>query len=137
MKSANFAALAAAMLAACTSSSDSPDNAAVFAAIQTGRSGGEVIAQGLVTLVFPSSLGPSGLHERFDIRIGSGVAEQDIAVADNITVGEPAPVHRGDSVIVKGVLELDPSGPVIHWTHHDPRFRHPSGFVEVGGKKYE
>lgn len=136
MKSAVFAALTAAVLAACASA-QSPDNAAVFGAIDAGRSGGEVVAQGIVTRVFQPSLGVSGLHERFDIRISSGAAEQDIAVADNITVGEPAPVHPGDSVIVKGVLELDPSGPVIHWTHHDPRFHHPSGFVEVGGKKYE
>jgi hypothetical protein len=25
---------------------------------------------------------------------------------------------------------------LIHYTHHDPRARHPSGYVRVGGRLY-
>ena len=114
-----------------------PDNAHALDDIQSGRSGDEVIVEGIVTHVGHTSRGETGAHEHFDIRISSGAAEQDILVADNITVGVQAPVKRGDDVVVKGVLEVDPSGPVIHWTHHDPANRHPAGFVMVGGRMYE
>ena len=133
------AAAAIVALAATVSCSGSvrPDNARALDDIQNGRSGDEVIVEGMVTHVGRTSRGESGTHEHFDIRISSGAAEQDILIADNITVGVQAPVKRGDDVIVKGVLEVDPSGPVIHWTHHDPENRHQAGFVMLGGRIYE
>ncbi len=131
------AAIVAVVLGGCVSAGEHPDNPAALAAIQAGRGGGEVVVEGVVTHVARSSHGDAGVHERFDIRIGSGAAEQDIEVADNITVGTAAPVHQGDDVIVKGVLEIDPAGPVIHWTHHDPSFRHTGGYVVVHGKMYD
>lgn len=130
------ALLAAAFVAACGAGIKS-DNAAAVADIEAGRSGDEVTVEGVVTRVGRDSNGETGTHERFDIRIGSGAAEQDILVADNITVGMQAPVKRGDSVIVRGVLEIDPGGPVIHWTHHDPANRHEGGFVMLDGRMYE
>jgi uncharacterized protein DUF3465 len=131
------AACGASALAAACGASVRADNAAAFSDIQSGRSGDEVTVEGVVTHVGRASRGDSGVHEHFDIRISSGAAEQDILVADNITVGVQAPVKRGDDVIVRGVLEIDPSGPVIHWTHHDPANRHESGFVMLGGRMYE
>jgi len=128
---------AAAGIASSCGAGARPDNAQALDDIQNRRSGDEVIVEGIVTHVGRTSRGGSGEHEHFDIRIASGAAEQDILVADNITVGAQAPVERGDDVIVKGVLEVDPSGPVIHWTHHDPANRHPAGFVMVGGRIYE
>lgn len=130
--------IAVALLATgCTAASVRPDNAAALADIAAHRSGDEVIVEGIVSRVDHTSSGPTGVHERFDIRVSSGAAEHDVLVADNISVGEPAPVRHGDDVIVKGVLEIDPSGPVIHWTHHDPSFRHAAGFVIVHGKMYD
>lgn len=132
-----IAACAIVTLACACSRGVKADNAAAFADIQAGRSGDEVTVEGVVTRVGRESKGDSGVHEHFDVRISSGAAEQDILVADNITVGMQAPVKRGDDVVVRGVLEIDPSGPVIHWTHHDPANRHQSGFVMVGGRMYE
>jgi len=129
-------AFACACLCACASAAK-PDNASAMRDIQSGLSGDEVVVEGIVTHVGRSSRGDVGVHEHFDIRISSGAAEQDLLVADNITVGVAAPVRRGDDVIVRGVLEIDPSGPVIHWTHHDPAMRHPGGFVIDGGRMYE
>jgi hypothetical protein len=131
-----LAAFVAMAVAGC-SGAVRPDNAQAIDDIQNGRSGDEVIVEGMVTHVGRTSHGESGTHEHFDIRISSGAAEQDILIADNITVGVQAPVKRGDDVIVKGVLEVDPNGPVIHWTHHDPENRHQAGFVMLGGRIYE
>jgi hypothetical protein len=134
--SASKALLLAVVLAGC-GSSDRPDNAAAFEAMHAYRSGDEVVVEGLVLRVEPSAMGPSGAHEHFTVRVVSAGQTVDVDVADNVTIGEMAPVKTGDDVIVKGVLEMDPSGPIIHWTHHDPELRHVSGFVEVGGNRYE
>ena len=122
---------------ACTAKIDQPDNAAALDDIRSGRSGIEVVVQGTVLQILP--LGPSvvsGQHERFVIAVRDG-SEQDILVAHNVSIAPAVPVHRGEQVIVRGELAVDPSGPVIHWTHHDPRFRHPPGFVELNGRFYE
>ena len=137
MRVVSFAVTIAAALAGCGIPADTPDNAAALADIRSHRGGREVVVEGPVTRVFSPSGSASGTHERFDVRVESGGAAEDFLVADNITVGSPAPVRRGDDVVVKGVLELDPSGPVIHWTHHDPRFGHAGGFVQLNGKKYD
>lgn len=134
---ASFAAIVAVISIAACGGGVRPDNAQAVDDIQNGRSGDEVIVEGIVTHVGRTSRGESGTHEHFDVRISSGATEQDILVADNITVGVQAPVKRGDDVIVKGVLEVDPSGPVVHWTHHDPKNRHQAGFVMLGGRIYE
>jgi hypothetical protein len=131
-------ALFAALLSGCALlHADRPDNAAALALIHAHRSGDEVVVEGTVTRTERASHGPSGVHERFDVRIASDGTSQDIAVADNVSVGTAAPVRPGDDITVKGVLEIDSSGPVIHWTHHDPRFRHPGGYVIVHGTKYD
>ncbi len=131
-----WAAVCAAAVAACDAQTH-PDNAAALADIQSGKSGDEVVVQGIVSHVGRTTGGESGTHEHFDVRISSGAAEQDILVADNVSIGAAAPVRTGDTVIVKGVLEVDPTGPVIHWTHHDPANRHVAGFVLLDGKMYD
>jgi hypothetical protein len=47
------------------------------------------------------------------------------------------PLRAGETVTVKGQFEDDPTGGVIHWTHHDPSGRHVGGYVLAGGKYYE
>jgi hypothetical protein len=135
-------ALAAALCTACsnpgawgTAHADPPNNAAALDDVAAGRGGEEVVVAGTVMRVYAPRRSSSGVHERFVLALTGSSAR--MLVADNLTIGQAAPLHAGDHVIVKGVLELDPSGPVIHWTHHDPRFRHPGGYIEVGGKVYE
>ncbi len=139
MKLATAALLAAAsVLGACANRQvDAADNAAALGDIRSGRSGDEVVVEGTVERVYPTLRGPGGEHELFLIYMRESSTGMRITVAHNIAVARPAPLRTGDRVTVKGVLELDPSGPVIHWTHHDPRFRHQPGYIEVGGKLYD
>lgn len=130
-------ALVMSVAVGCTLGPGKPDNAAAIADIRAGRSGDEVVVEGTVTHVGRSTSGESGSHEHFDIAIASADGRESIFVADNTTIGTRAPVRRGDDVIVKGVLEIDPQGPMIHWTHHDPAGRHESGYVIVGGHMYD
>lgn len=134
------AALAAALaLAACSSAgSETPDNIAAIDAIHQHHGHQEVTIEGTVAQVLPNQKSLTGLHERFilDVHTGSG-DQQLILVAHNIDIAPQVPLQEGDDVIVHGDLELDPQGPVIHWTHHDPSGRHPPGFIKVHGQTYE
>mgnify|MGYP001449195028 CR=1 FL=1 len=105
--------------------------------IAAGRSGDEVIVEGRVARVLHPEYGPSGEHERFVVTVSDGLHSADVLVAHNVGISPYVPLRRGDDVVVKGVLAIDFGGPVIHWTHHDPRFRHASGFIQVHGHMYE
>lgn len=84
-----------------------------------------------VTRVLGERRSRSGMHEGFVIR----VADRSFKVEDNAGITGAIPLQRGDVVSLLGQLECDDD--VIHWTHHDPSGRHPSGYIKVSGKLYE
>jgi RecG-like helicase len=133
-------AAAAFALAACSSSQSSgPDNLAAIQDIQSHRSGQEVTIEGTVAQSPQIVRGPSGRHQDFMVEVSSGTGEQQlILVAHNVDISTEAPLQEGDDVIVRGELDLDSSGPVIHFTHHDPRGRHVPGFIQIkNGPTYD
>ena len=73
------------------------------------------------------------MHETFDVRSAAGRLE----VVDNVAIAPKCPVHVGDRVEVCGEMVHDRGRPpVVHWTHHDPRHRHPDGFIRLHGRLY-
>jgi Protein of unknown function (DUF3465) len=88
-----------------------------------------------VTRVLGERESRSGLHEGFLIVPSSTQPARTIKVEDNVDITGRIPLRRGDVVSLLGQLECDDY--VIHWTHRDPRGRHPSGYVKVNGKLYE
>ena len=93
-----------------------------------------------VVRVLGDRAGRSGVHEGFVInacpRLTSCTREWTyLKVEDNVDITGPIPLQRGDAVSLLGQLECDDN--VIHWTHHDPRGRHQSGYIKVNGKLYE
>jgi hypothetical protein len=128
------------VLTACSSaSSDQPDNLAAIDAIRTHRSGQEVTVEGTVAQTPHVSRSATGRHEDFLIEVSSGAGEQQlIQVAHNIDIAPEVPLEEGTDIIVRGELDIDRSGPVIHWTHHDPRGRHQPGFIRIkNGPTYD
>lgn len=95
------------------------------------------IPDATVVRVLGERNGRSGEHEGFLITAPDG--DQGIAraykVEDNVNITGPIPLKRGDVVSLLGQFECDDD--VIHWTHHDPRGRHPSGYIKVNGRLYE
>ena len=74
-------------------------------------------------------------HQRFILRLDSG---QTLMVAHNIDVAPRVDgLKAGELVLFKGMYEWNDKGGVIHWTHHDPGYQKPGGWLEYKGKKYQ
>lgn len=56
-------------------------------------------------------------------------------VEDNVSITGVIPLRSGERISLLGQLECDDL--VIHWTHHDPAFRHLSGYIEADGRRYQ
>lgn len=74
-------------------------------------------------------------HQRFILRLTSG---RTLLVAHNIDLAPRiASLKIGDFVEFYGEYEWNQKGGVIHWTHHDPRGRHVSGWLKHNGRTYQ
>lgn len=89
------------------------------------------IPDATVVRVLGERAGRTGEHEGFIIRASANTFK----VEDNVDITGPIPLRSGEVVSLLGQLECNDL--VIHWTHHDPRGRHPSGYVKVHGTLYE
>jgi len=112
-----------------------PDNAAVARAFAEHRSTVQVTAQGVVTSVLSDDDGPSGVHQRFIIRLAGST--QTVLVDNNVTIGKRAPVVQSNDVLVHGEYVWNEQGGLIHFTHHDPARTHEGGWIELHGVRYQ
>lgn len=103
-------------------------------AFQRRESNLQIVGEGVVVKVLKDDTHGSP-HQRFLLRTATG---QTLLVAHNI---ELAPrivdIAEGDTVRFFGEYEWNEKGGVIHWTHHDPRGKHPGGWLEHRGQRYE
>jgi hypothetical protein len=119
---------------ACVPSATS-DNAAVERDYAERRSAVEVTADGMVTRVLADDSGPSGVHQRFIIRLAGST--QTVLVENNLTIGQRAPVSAGNDVTVHGEYVWNDQGGLIHFTHHDPAHTHEGGWIALNGVRYQ
>ena len=132
-----LAGVAILALTACAKQATSIDfNADTCAYYDMHESNREVVADGTVTRILGTRRGPSGTHEGFLLRLGSG-CNLTVRIETNTDLTGPVPIAVGEHVTLKGEYEYYPIGGVIHWTHHDPRGRHEGGYVQAGGQTYQ
>jgi len=73
-------------------------------------------------------------HQRFIVELASG---QTLLISHNIDVAPRiGGLKVGDSVRFNGEYVWNEKGGVVHWTHHDPRGRHVTGWVMHNGTTY-
>ncbi|MDQ2872240.1 MAG: DUF3465 domain-containing protein [Candidatus Eremiobacteraeota bacterium] len=121
-----------ALLFGCAGCASAPPNvAAAVSACARGASHVEVADRGTIARVLGVRRSYSGLHEGFIVQFPSAV----VRVEDNADITGTIPLHRGEPLALQGQYECNDG--VIHWTHHDPSFRHQPGYVEAGGKRYQ
>ncbi|NVK41708.1 MAG: DUF3465 domain-containing protein [Oceanospirillaceae bacterium] len=103
-------------------------------AFSARRSDLQVQGEGRVLKVLPDDLDGSR-HQRFILELGTG---QTLLVAHNIDLAPRIDGLRpGDRVEFYGEYEWNAKGGVLHWTHHDPRGRHPGGWLRHNGRTYQ
>lgn len=94
----------------------------------------QVTGQGTVVKVLRDDRDGSR-HQRFVLRLASGLT---VLVAHNIDLAPRIDALRaGDAVAFSGEYAWNPKGGVIHWTHRDPRGRHPAGWIRHDGQIYQ
>ncbi len=107
---------------------------AIAEAARSGRSDVLVEASGVVHGVLPDDREGSR-HQRLLVRLRN---DQTVLIAHNIDLApRVAGVRRGDPIRFKGEYEWNERGGVVHWTHRDPAGRHPGGWLEHAGRRYD
>jgi hypothetical protein len=95
-----------------------------------------VVAGGTATRILGIRPGRESPHEGFLLRVNEP-CRVVVRVEVNTDFTGPVPLQPGQRVVVMGEYEYDPRGGVLHWAHRDPRGRHPSGYVDAGGQRYQ
>lgn len=94
----------------------------------------QVEGEGVVQKVLPDD-DDGRRHQRFVVELASG---QTVLIAHNIDLApRVVGLREGDVVSFSGEYEWNPQGGVIHWTHRDPRKRHPAGWIKHDGEVYQ
>jgi hypothetical protein len=129
-------ALALVALAGCGGSSTSPtsvtpDDQGLHQAISEGRSGAEVTFNAAL-LGNPKT---SNSHERMRVQSGAG----DVLEIDhNVDLARPVPARKGDRLLVRGDLYIDPGQVGVHCTHKQTSHSCPQpGFIVLQGQTYD
>jgi hypothetical protein len=113
------------------SSSADQEIAVAFANQQSGLA---VSDSGVVDRILSDDT-EGGRHQRFILRLESG---QTLLITHNIDIApRVSGLSVGDSVEFSGQYEWNDKGGVIHWTHHDPRGQHQTGWIKHGGVTYQ
>ncbi|MEM7078312.1 MAG: neutral zinc metallopeptidase [Pseudomonadota bacterium] len=109
-------------------------NNEIHAAFAQRRSDVQVKGEGVVIKVLPDD-NEGSRHQKFILQLDQ---DRSLLVAHNIDLAQRLPgLSRGDRVRFYGEYEWNDRGGVLHWTHHDPAGRHPDGWLEYNGRRYE
>jgi len=74
-------------------------------------------------------------HQKFILEIAPHLT---ILIAHNIDLAPRInSLRKGDIIKFYGEYEYNNKGGVVHWTHHDPRNKHISGWLKHNGRTYQ
>ena len=110
------------------------NNDAISNAFKNNQRGIQVSGSGKVIRILSDDIEGSK-HQRFILKLPSN---QTILIAHNIDLAPRVESLKiGDTISFCGVYEWNSKGGTVHWTHHDPRRRHVSGWLKKGSKTYK
>ena len=110
------------------------EGSALSHAIANKQSDVQVRSSGTIVKVLTDDTKGSQ-HQRFLVKLEGG---HTILIAHNIDLAPRVPSpQEGQTIGFYGEFEWNDKGGVVHWTHHDPRGKHASGWLKYHGKIYE
>ena len=110
------------------------DDEAIGRAFANRQSDIQVEGEGNVIRLLSDDLDGSR-HQRFIVELASG---QTLLITHNIDIAPRVDsLEVGDSVRFNGEYVWNAKGGIIHWTHHDPKGRHVTGWVIHKGNTYK
>lgn len=103
-------------------------------AFQQQQSDIQLTVKATVIKLLPDDL-DGNRHQKFIIQLPN---KQTILVAHNIDLApRVTDLKVGDTVKIFGEYEWSQKGGIMHWTHHDPENKHPHGWIEHQGLRYQ
>ena len=94
----------------------------------------QVKGEGRLIKVLPDD-NDGSKHQRFILKTPEDIT---VLIAHNIDLApRVANLTIGDTVYFSGEYVWNEKGGVVHWTHHDPRGRHESGWLKHNGVTYQ
>ena len=103
-------------------------------AYQNKQSDVQVTGSGEIVKILPDD-NVGSRHQKFIVALGDS---STVLIAHNIDLAPRLnTVREGDFIEFHGEYEWNEKGGVVHWTHHDPKGKHPGGWIEFEGKRYE
>jgi hypothetical protein len=110
---------------------DRPDDAGLHAAVQGGRDGAEVTFDARLV----ADPVDSGGHERLRVEAATG---ERLEIDHNLRLAAEVPARAGDTVVIRGRLYIDASGPGVHCTHARTSRGCPEpGWIRFRGQAYQ
>ena len=103
-------------------------------AISNRLSDTQVQGSGIVIALLPDD-NDGSRHQKILVKLSDG---HTILIAHNIDLAPRIDVlKKGDRLSFNGEFEWNDKGGVVHWTHHDPKNKHPHGWLEHLGQRYQ
>lgn len=131
-----MAGIIAALLVVLTSVfvSDLDSDNDIATAYADKQSDVQVKGAGEVVKILPDD-NKGSRHQKFIVELPDKIT---VLIAHNIDLAPRIDdLKKGDSVSFYGEYEWNDKGGVVHWTHHDPKGKHPGGWIEHDGVRYE
>ena len=114
--------------------SGEPSTNPVSEAFLNQRSDVMVEFEGHVTRLLPDD-NEGSRHQKFIVSMAN---KHTVLVSHNIDLAPRIDtIALGQPIKVSGEYEYNNRGGVVHWTHHDPAGRHPGGWIEYAGRRYQ
>jgi Protein of unknown function (DUF3465) len=103
-------------------------------AFENQKSNFQVKQTGRITKILRDD-GHGSRHQRFVVELDSG---QKLLIAHNIDLASKVEgLKESEEISFYGEYEWNNKGGVVHWTHRDPKGRHPDGWLFYNNRKYD
>ena len=117
-----------------TATDNARDSTTVARAYKNKDNAAQITGSGVVIRHFADDTSATQ-HQKFIIKLNLA---QALLITHNIDCAlRISFLRKGDTVKFYGEYKWSAKGGVVHWTHHDPKGNHVSGWLKYNGNIYQ